>query len=306
MYDKYPEYDVPEQTIFHKFFAQRWSTILIEVLLMVVMSVAAGRALDPFGGQDETPVDDQVISETVVEVVENTPQDGISVSYIKEQGIEHILNQEYPEAEGLYDLVVMAEPDNANNYAWRGYANIHSGDYVEAETDYSTVLNIDPNSYDGHNSLCWTYGELEQFDTALNHCDKAIELSASVIDYITAYENRCWVKVEMGDYSSAYRDCMKVFEIQPNCTFDSCALAHYNIGRILIARGETSTAIEHFNRAYQYGSQYPEMYLDIASVYDQSGYTDAAVAGYKAYIQLAGENANPVAQSRLQELGVSD
>jgi hypothetical protein len=45
------------------------------------------------------------------------------------------------------------------------------------------------------------------------------------------------------------------------------------------------------------------MYLDIAQVYDAHGYHEAALASYERYIQLAGENANPVAQSRVIELG---
>jgi len=119
---------------------------------------------------------------------------------------------------------------------------------------------------------------------------------------VIAYENRCWVNVEKGDYENAYRDCMKVFEVQPNCSYESCALAHYNIGRVLMEQGKHFTAIEHFNRAYLYGSHYPQMYFDIAAVYEQFGFNAAAIASYEQHIQLAGEDSNPVAQSRISEL----
>lgn len=58
MYDNYPEHDVPQQNIIQMFFAQRWSAILIEMALVIVISVAAGRAFDFFGpidAQTENP-----------------------------------------------------------------------------------------------------------------------------------------------------------------------------------------------------------------------------------------------------------
>lgn len=52
MYDKYPEYDVPQNNIVQRFFGQRWSAIVIEIVMTIVISVAAGHALDIFGPFD--------------------------------------------------------------------------------------------------------------------------------------------------------------------------------------------------------------------------------------------------------------
>ncbi len=300
MYDKYPEYDVPEKNIVQRFFAQRWSAIIIQIVLTIVLSVGAGRALDSFGTEEDMPQEQAIVEPVIIE--QPVSSDGISIETIQSYGINYIRNQQFPEAEGMYDLAVYAEPNNINNYVWRGYANINGGDYIEAHADYSTVIEMDATSFDGHNSLCWSYGELEQFDNALTHCNTAIELSNTPVESVIAYENRCWVNVEMGNYDDAYRDCMKVFEIQPNCSFESCALAHYNLGRILLAQDEPLTAVEHFNRAYLYGAQYAQMYLDMGQVYEDLGYDAAAVASYEKYIQLAGEESNPMAQSRIIDL----
>lgn len=302
MYDKYPEYDVPEKNIVQQFFAQRWSAIIVEIAMTIVISVAAGRALDPFGTQTEAPIEEQTIVEPVIIQNADIESDGIPVEVIQEYGINHIRNREYPEAVGVYDLAVAADPSDVNNYAWRGYANINSGDYVDAQADYSTVLEADPDSFDGHNSLCWAYAELGEYDKSMTHCNQALDIASTPVNFVIAYENRCWVNVEMGNYSDAYSDCMQVFEIQPNCTYESCALAHYNLGRILLAQGEDNSAVEHFNRAYLYGSQYDAMYFDIAQAYDELGYETAAIASYEKYVQLAGTNADPVAQLRITAL----
>ena len=108
MYDKYPEYDVPEQNIIQKFFTQRWSAIIIELAMTLVITVAAGRALDPFGTEVESTIQEQAIVEPVVlRNVAPTNSDGISVDVIKQYGIDYIRNQQYPEAAGIYDLAVV-------------------------------------------------------------------------------------------------------------------------------------------------------------------------------------------------------
>ena len=55
MYDKYPEFDVPQNNIIQRFFGQRWSAIVIEIVMTIVISVAAGHALDLFGPLDSPP-----------------------------------------------------------------------------------------------------------------------------------------------------------------------------------------------------------------------------------------------------------
>jgi tetratricopeptide (TPR) repeat protein len=67
----------------------------------------------------------------------------------------------------------------------------------------------------------------------------------------------------------------------------------------LYAQDKPTAALEHFNRALLYGATYAQMYMDIAQVYDELGYTSAALDSYERYIKLAGEDANPMAQSRV-------
>lgn len=101
MYDKYPEHDVPQQNIVQMFFSQRWSAILIEMALVIVISTAAGRAFDFFD-----PID----------VKTETPQpaaDGISLDSIEAYGLDYIRQGKYVEAKAVYDLIVMAVPYQA-------------------------------------------------------------------------------------------------------------------------------------------------------------------------------------------------
>ncbi len=305
MYDKYPEYDVPQQNIIQRFFSQSWSAIVIEIAMAIVISVAAGQAFDFFGpidAQRDNPPQEQALQAALPAPAPNTAA-GIPLDVIKAYGMNYIRQGQYAQAEAMYDLVIGAEPGDADNYAWRGYANIQAGDYLGAQRDYGTLVEMMPNHFDGHNSLCWAYGELRQFDLSLEHCQRALELAVSSIEYMLAYENRCWVYVEMREYEAAASDCRRVFEIQPICVIqDVCALTHFNIGRILMAWGETAAALERFNRASVLGSGYADMYFDIAATYDKLGYEAAARANYEKYVELVGKNVNPVIESRISNL----
>ncbi len=121
MYDKYPEHDVPQQNIVQMFFSQRWSAILIEMALVIVISTAAGRAFDFFD-----PID--VKTETP-----QTAADGISLESIEAYGLNYIRQGKYVEAKAVYDLIIMAAPrhsrklcqyvfDRAKIYDKLGYA----------------------------------------------------------------------------------------------------------------------------------------------------------------------------------------
>lgn len=122
MYDKYPEHDVPQQNIVQMFFSQRWSAILIEMALVIVISTAAGRAFDFFD-----PID--VKTET-----EQIAIDGISLEAIEAYGLDYIRQGKYIEAKAVYDLIIMAAPqqtrrklcqyvfDRAKIYDKMGYA----------------------------------------------------------------------------------------------------------------------------------------------------------------------------------------
>ena len=93
MYDNYPEHDVPQQNIIQMFFAQRWSAIIIEMAMAIVISVAAGRAFDFFG-----PIDAQT---------DNPPQEqAISLDAIQTYGIDDIRQE--PSAEAMDALAGIA------------------------------------------------------------------------------------------------------------------------------------------------------------------------------------------------------
>lgn len=281
MYDNYPAYDVPQKNLVQRFFAQRWSAILLEIALTIVITVAAGRAFDFFD-----PFDGEQAKVVPAAVEMSLAASDMALRPFTERGVAYIQERRFAAAEAMYDLAIAVAPEDAEYYGWRGYVNLQAGDYLAAQRDFSQVLAIEPADNDAHSALCWAYGESGEFDTAMRHCDEAINKAQSLPGYAVALENRCWVQVEMGDFGAAAKDCLAVLEIFPDCQQEVCALAHFNLGRIMLAEGKEALALRQFNLAFHIGSAYPNMYLEIAEVYATLGYEAAAAASYDRYRRL--------------------
>jgi tetratricopeptide (TPR) repeat protein len=63
-----------------------------------------------------------------------------------------------------------------------------------------------------HSNLCAGYLMLDQFETALKHCNEVIELDRF---YWRAYNNRALVYMEMGRYEESEADIARGQELQP-------------------------------------------------------------------------------------------
>ena len=292
MYDQQPTHDVPQKNIVQRFLSQRWSAILLEIVMTIVITIAAGAAFDYFDPWDKAQADaaDGALGEGLVEAGGVEARD--PVSFIKEMGAHYVGEGRFVAAEAIFDWALALSPEDEGSYAWRGYANMRSGDYVGGQADYGKLVELAPASFDGHNALCWAFGETESYELALAHCERALNLAGSLAEYATALENRCWLQVEMGDYVAGARDCRGVLEAFSNCG-EVCALAHYNLGRVLMAQGITREALPHFEEALRIGSSYPKMYLEIGEIYDTLGLGWAAEASFAKYRELMAGNAEP-------------
>ncbi|MCY3832592.1 MAG: tetratricopeptide repeat protein [Chloroflexi bacterium] len=287
MYSDFPIYDVPQQNIIQRFFAQRWSAIVIEIVMTIVITVAAGAAFDffdPFDGSQETSA--------ATNASENIALDdagalaGDPLQFIRGRGVDYFRARRLAAAEAMYDWAIALRPDDQDSYSWRGYVRMRRSDYFGAQADYRRLLEFEQNAFDGHNALCWAYGETRYFASALTHCERALALAVSTVELASALENRCWLRVELGDYAGATRDCRLVLTLSSG-NGDVEALAHYNLGRVLMAEGETGAALPQFEEALRIGSSYAKMYLDISRIYDTLGYKWSAQASYEQVRQLA-------------------
>ena len=282
MYNQYPIHDVPKNNLIQRFFSQRWSAIALEIVMTIVITIAAGAAFDFFD-----PLDDEgaTTAAAVVEVEEFRVREPLE--FIKQRGKDLLRERRFAAAQAMFDWAIALAPDDADSYSWRGYVNMRAGDFPEAQADYRKLLELQPEEFDGHNALCWAYGETEQYTEALTHCQRALDLAGSRANYGVAMENWCWLQVEMGEHYAAAQTCGIALAYSTDLA-EVNALANYNMGRVYMAQGKAHKALPHFHEAMRIGSSYPKMYLEISAIYDTLGYRSAAQASYAIYRDLVG------------------
>ncbi len=281
MYDDYPANDIPQRNIVQRFFAQKWSAIALEIVLTIVIAIAAGSAFDFFDPFDDGGEQAKIAAPDAAL---------IALEPVTRRGLAYAQSRDFAAARAMLDLAIAVAPAEASFHNWRGYVNMQAGQYLQAQDDFSQTLELLGSDYEAHVSLCWAYGESGDFTSAMGHCNAALELAQSLPQYAVALENRCWLRVESGDYDAAAADCHTVLDALPDCQNKVCGLAQYNLGRIAWAQGRGERALRHFNLAIEIGSEYPDMYLEIAKVYDTLGFEAAARMSYDVYHALvAGE-----------------
>ncbi len=295
MYDQYPVHDVPQNNLIQRFFSQRWSAIALEIVMTIVITIAAGAAFDFFD-----PLDGEGAA-TEAAVVEVEGLGGREpLAFIKQRGKDHVRDRRFAAAEAMFAWAIALAPEDADSYSWRGYVKMQSGDYAGAQADYLKLLELRPAEFDGHNALCWAYGETKDFAEARAHCEQALRRAGNRANYARAIENWCWLQVEMGEYEQAAQYCRFALEYAPEYK-EAHALANFNMGRVYVAQGKIHKALPHFQEALRIGSYYPKMYLEIGAIYDTLGYQSAARSSYTQYRELLGGDA-----ARGEAVGLAD
>lgn len=115
MYDSYPQHDVPQNNVIQRFFAQRWSAIVIEILMTIVITVAAGRAFDIFDPFDRS---EDSASSSHVEIILPSevlrPGVGIALRELERKAIDYLASGQYAEAAAVIDLLTFAKPERVD------------------------------------------------------------------------------------------------------------------------------------------------------------------------------------------------
>jgi len=129
VYDNYPQHDVPQNNVIQRFFAQRWSAIVIEILMTIVITVATGRAFDifnPFDSPQDAETSFQVEGMLPSELTR--PSDGFALRTLERKARQYIEDGQYAEAVAMLDLLSLAKPEDTDR-AW----------YLEIAQFYDTL-----------------------------------------------------------------------------------------------------------------------------------------------------------------------
>ena len=151
MYDSYPQHDVPQNNLLQRFFTQRWSAIVIEILMTIVISVAAGRAFDIFD-----PFDAPADSDSSIQIDASLPPefaaavDAIPLRTIERKAREYSENGQFAEAVAMIDLLSLAMPKDAEPVWYLEIAHLYDtlGETKKALANYRQYSEVFGKSED--------------------------------------------------------------------------------------------------------------------------------------------------------------
>jgi tetratricopeptide (TPR) repeat protein len=136
----------------------------------------------------------------------------------------------------------ISDTESINHYL-RAYALLASGDYDDAERQFTTVVQLEPgfaHGWDGIGQALMFQGEFEE---AMYFLDKAIELRPTLA---TAYSHRALARANLDDSDGALRDAEHALRLD-----DQQVDPYIVIGRVTAVNGDAARALENFNKAIE-------------------------------------------------------
>lgn len=195
----------------------------------------------------------------------------------------------------LYTRLIKFNPDFSRCYYELGHLYIKKDDKLSAVNAFSIAIEKENDNAFYHNSLAYSYVLLEQYDDAIVHYKKAIDLSPDKI----------WGAIVCQALGSIYHSIKNNFD---------AALAVYNnglmfdrenselyssIADVYFDMNDLDNCLKYYQKALEFDNENPKLYSRIAMAYWEKDIIEQALNYYHAAIDL-----NPEYDIALNNLGV--
>ncbi|MFV1957127.1 MAG: tetratricopeptide repeat protein, partial [bacterium] len=145
--------------------------------------------------------------------------------------------------------------------------------FATEETLWKDVILKDKKSVRGYNNLGIWYEQQGEFDKAIRHYSRTVQLAPM---FPNPYINLGNVYHKKKDYVRAEKFMKKALSLDPKS-----ALASYNLGNILRESGKTEEAIGAYRRALQLNPRYIESANNLANIYFKGRNFSEAIKYYR-------------------------
>ena len=184
-----------------------------------------------------------------------------------------------------------------------GVAASHAGNHDDAIAKFDQAATINPNCYDCHYNIAFSYAQKKDYDKAEAAYKKAIELKA---DYAEAYNGLANIYNAQRKFDEAAAASAKATELSgsaPGALAGGNADALFNQGVILWNAGKIADAKKQFEAAVAAKPDHAEAHYQLGMALVNEGNLQGAAAEFEKYIQLAPTGPNAAtAKSLLAQL----
>ncbi|MEK8021265.1 MAG: tetratricopeptide repeat protein [Candidatus Parabeggiatoa sp.] len=154
----------------------------------------------------------------------------------------------------------------------------NDGELQEAESIYRQILEVEPHQSEVLHLLGIIAAQVENYETAVELIQKAIQLDRSNVNYYNSLGNVFWYQEQFNDAGKCYRYCLTL-----NPDF---AQAHNGFGNVLRELGYLSEALEHYQRCLALTPDFAEAHNNLGNVFREQGQSDLAIDAYQQAISL--------------------
>jgi tetratricopeptide (TPR) repeat protein len=236
----------------------------------------------------------------------DTGQRTLTIKEALELAVQHHGAGRLPEAEGVYQKILQADPnqpvavhmlgvvahqvgkndiavdlitkslaikpDQAEAHSNLGLALADLGKLDEALGSYRAALAIKPDFAEAHNNLGNALRELNKLDEAVESYHKALAIQPN---YAEAHNNLGGALLGLWKLELAVRSYQNVLAIKPDF-----AEAHSNLGLALQELGKLDEAVASYQQALAIKPDYAEAHCNLGTALQALGKLDEAVASY--------------------------
>jgi tetratricopeptide (TPR) repeat protein len=184
-----------------------------------------------------------------------------------------------------------------------GVTASHDGKHDEAIAKFQEAATLNPNCYDCHYNIAFSYSQKKEYDKAEAEYKKAIELKA---DYVEAYNGLANIYNAQRKFDEAAQASAKATELAgsaPGALAGGNADALFNQGVILWNAGKIADAKKQFEAAIAAKPDHAEAHYQLGMALVNEGNLQGAAGEFEKYLQLAPSGPNaPTAKSLLAQL----
>jgi choline-sulfatase len=194
----------------------------------------------------------------------NTLLDGVDAGKRGELDLERkLLTQVQESNPGMYLIPFLL-----------GEAELKASDWKAAQEALERSLKLNPNFDQAMTALARAFHQQGKDEEALQWVEKAVQANPK---NLRAWYQKGWISVK-SDPDGASVAFQKALEIQPGF-----AMAHRDLGMILLQKGQYKEAATHLEQAVELGLAHPRLYNFLGIAYSRTGrYQDAVKVYNKA------------------------
>ena len=203
----------------------------------------------------------------------DTGQQTVTIQQALDLAVQHHSAGRLPEAEGIYQQILKAYPNQPVALRLLGTLAHQVGKHDLSVDLISKALTVDPGDAEAHNNLGITLFELGRLDEAVASHRQAVAIRT---DYAEAHSNLGNALQGLGKLDDAIASYQKALAIKPDF-----AEAHCNLGNALHGLGKPDEALASYHKAVAIQPNYVDAHTNLGITLLELGKLDEAIASFR-------------------------